>query len=87
MWISIVITVFLRVPIAYGLAYLTRSELYPTGRLRINFLFPTSFLDTGRCDHYYLLPKRKMAETQSCYLELAAIRSSANRSAALFVEI
>ena len=32
MWISLITTVGLRVPIAYGLAYLTRSELYPTGR-------------------------------------------------------
>lgn len=38
MWISIVITVFLRVPIAYGLAYLTRSELYPTGRPESTFI-------------------------------------------------
>lgn len=32
MWISLITTVVLRVPVAYGLAYLTRSELYPTGR-------------------------------------------------------
>lgn len=32
MWISLVTVVLLRVPTAYGLAYLTRSELYPTGR-------------------------------------------------------
>jgi len=32
MWISIFTTIGLRVPIAYGIAYLTRSELYPTGR-------------------------------------------------------
>lgn len=32
MWISLVTTVFVRVPIAYGIAYLTRSEAYPTGR-------------------------------------------------------
>ncbi|HHT68016.1 MAG TPA: MATE family efflux transporter, partial [Firmicutes bacterium] len=32
MWISLITTVGLRVPVAYGLAYLTRSELYPTGR-------------------------------------------------------
>lgn len=32
MWISLITTVFLRVPTAYGIAYLTRSELYPTGR-------------------------------------------------------
>lgn len=32
MWISIVMTIFLRVPIAYGLVYLTRSEQFPGGR-------------------------------------------------------
>lgn len=32
MWISIVSTILLRVPIAYGLAYLTRSPQYPIGR-------------------------------------------------------
>ena len=32
MWISIISTVIIRVPLAYGLAYVTRSPLYPTGR-------------------------------------------------------
>ncbi|HZK00812.1 MAG TPA: MATE family efflux transporter [Tissierellaceae bacterium] len=32
MWISLITTVLIRVPIAYGIAYLTRSEAYPTGR-------------------------------------------------------
>mgnify|MGYP002512746529 FL=1 len=32
MWISIVMTIFLRVPIAYGLIYLTKSAQYPGGR-------------------------------------------------------
>lgn len=32
MWISLINTVGLRVPLAYGLAYLTRSDAYPTGR-------------------------------------------------------
>ena len=32
MWISLITTIIVRVPIAYGLAYLTRSEAYPTGR-------------------------------------------------------
>ena len=32
MWISLFTTVLLRIPIAYGLAYLTRSEAYPNGR-------------------------------------------------------
>lgn len=32
MWISLITTVLLRVPVAYGIAYFTRSENYPTGR-------------------------------------------------------
>lgn len=32
MWISLITTVFLRVPIAYGIAYFTRCKAYPTGR-------------------------------------------------------
>ena len=32
MWISIVMTIFLRVPIAYGLVYLTKSTDFPGGR-------------------------------------------------------
>lgn len=32
MWISLITTVVIRVPVAYGIAYLTRSESYPTGR-------------------------------------------------------
>lgn len=32
MWISIVMTIFLRVPIAYGLVYLTKSAEFPGGR-------------------------------------------------------
>jgi len=32
MWLSLITTIFLRVPIAYGLAYLTRSSQYPNGR-------------------------------------------------------
>lgn len=32
MWISIIMTIIIRVPIAYGLAYLTRSPELPQGR-------------------------------------------------------
>lgn len=38
MWISLITVVFLRVPIAYGIAYFTRSELYPTGRPESTFI-------------------------------------------------
>ena len=32
MWVSVISTILLRVPVAYGLAYLTRSAQYPHGR-------------------------------------------------------
>lgn len=38
MWISIITTVVLRVPVAYGIAYLTRSAAYPTGRPESTFI-------------------------------------------------
>jgi putative MATE family efflux protein len=38
MWISLITTVFLRVPVAYGIAFFTRSELYPTGRPESTFI-------------------------------------------------
>ena len=38
MWISLFTTVILRVPVAYGLAYLTRSTAYPTGRPESTFI-------------------------------------------------
>lgn len=38
MWISLITTVAIRVPVAYGLAYLTRSEAYPVGRCESVFI-------------------------------------------------
>lgn len=38
MWISLINTVILRVPVAYSIAYLTRSEAYPTGRPESTFI-------------------------------------------------
>lgn len=38
MWISLITTVVLRVPVAYGIAYLTRSAAYPTGRPESTFI-------------------------------------------------
>lgn len=32
MYVSIVTTVIIRIPVAYGIAYMTRSEFYPVGR-------------------------------------------------------
>ncbi len=38
MWISLINTIVIRVPIAYSIAYLTRSEAYPTGRPESTFV-------------------------------------------------
>lgn len=38
MWISLISVVLLRVPLAYGIAYFTRSEFYPTGRPESTFI-------------------------------------------------
>ena len=38
MWISLITTIVLRVPIAYTIAYFTRSAAYPTGRPEATFV-------------------------------------------------
>lgn len=38
MWISLITTVAIRVPVAYGIAYLTRSQQYPGGRCESIFI-------------------------------------------------
>jgi len=38
MWVSLINVIFIRVPIAYGIAYLTRSDMYPTGRPESTFI-------------------------------------------------
>lgn len=38
MWISLITTIILRIPIAYSIAYFTRSAAYPTGRPEATFI-------------------------------------------------
>ena len=38
MWISLITTVALRVPLAYGISYLTRTPELPTGRSECIFI-------------------------------------------------
>lgn len=38
MWISIIMTIVIRVPLAYGLVYLTKSAAYPKGRQECIFI-------------------------------------------------
>lgn len=38
MWVSLINVVIIRVPVAYSIAYLTRSDAYPTGRPESTFI-------------------------------------------------
>ncbi len=38
MWVSLINVIAIRVPVAYSIAYLTRSEVYPTGRPESTFI-------------------------------------------------
>ena len=38
MWISLIMTIIIRVPLAYGLVYLTRSAQFPQGRKECIFI-------------------------------------------------
>lgn len=38
MWISVFTTIVVRIPVAYGIAYLTRSPEYPIGRQECIFI-------------------------------------------------
>jgi len=38
MWVSLINVIIIRVPVAYGIAYLSRSDMYPTGRPESTFI-------------------------------------------------
>ena len=59
MWVSLFVTVVVRIPIAYGIAWLTRSAQYPNGRCEsvyISLLFAWSM---GAVITYFLYRKGK----------------------------
>jgi putative MATE family efflux protein len=57
MWISIISTVVIRVPLAYTLAYLTRSPEYPTGRPESTFVSLLVAWTLGAIINYTLFRK------------------------------
>ncbi len=57
MWISLFTLVVLRVPIAYGTAYLTRSPLYPTGRPESTFVSLLASWTLGAVITYFYYQK------------------------------
>ncbi len=59
MWISIITTVILRVPIAYGIAYLTRDRGF-SGRFPVQLVcFPVNFLGNGSRIDCFLFKRGK----------------------------
>lgn len=54
MWISIVTTIFIRVPVAYGIAFLTRSEAFP-GKTGVHLHLPVVLLGNRGGDYVLLL--------------------------------
>ncbi|NLC63109.1 MAG: MATE family efflux transporter [Thermoanaerobacterales bacterium] len=62
MWLSLIITVFLRVPFAYGIAFFTRSAQYPNGRPESIFVSLLIAWVTGAMITYFFYKKGKWKE-------------------------
>lgn len=62
MWISLFTTICLRVPVAYGLAYLTRSEEWPNGRPEALFLSLMITWTLGAVISYFVFRRGKWRE-------------------------
>ena len=65
MWISMVTTVAIRVPLAYGIAWATRTPELPQGRVSVHLDLPVDLLGAGSGAHRLLLPPGKMEEENS----------------------
>ncbi len=59
MWISIATTIFIRVPIAYGIAFLTRTPEFPNGRQECIFISLLSSWLIGAAITYFFYKKGK----------------------------
>lgn len=62
MWISIVTTIFIRVPVAYGIAWLTRSAEYPGGRQECIFISLLSSWVCGALITFFFYKRGKWKE-------------------------
>jgi len=63
MWVSLINVIFIRVPIAYGIAYLTRSDMYPTGRPESTFISLLVSWTIGAIIATFFYKKGKWRET------------------------
>ena len=62
MWISIVTTIFIRVPVAYGIAWMTRSADYPGGRQECIFISLLSSWVCGALITFFFYKKGQWKE-------------------------
>ncbi|MCI8543342.1 MAG: MATE family efflux transporter [Lachnospiraceae bacterium] len=62
MWISIVTTIFIRVPVAYGIAFLTRSAQFPGGRQECIFISLLSSWVAGALITFFFYKRGKWKE-------------------------
>lgn len=62
MWISLVTTIVVRVPLAYGLAYFTRSTEFPNGRQESIFISLLISWLIGACTTAFFYRRRKWGE-------------------------
>ena len=60
MWISLVTTILVRVPLAYGLVYLSRSAQYPQGRKECIFVSLLIFFLNHHFFVFAVLPKQQL---------------------------
>ena len=62
MWISIATTIFIRVPVAYGIAFLTRSAQFPGGRQECIFISLLSSWVAGALITFFFYKRGKWKE-------------------------
>ena len=62
MWISIATTIFIRVPVAYGIAFLTRSAEFPGGRQECIFISLLSSWVAGAVITFFFYKRGKWKE-------------------------
>ena len=79
MWISIISTIVLRVPIAYGLAYLTRAADYPQGHPRALFFSQLISWTLGAVMSAIMYARGKWKTRMIASAELAQAQAAQNK--------
>jgi len=76
MWLSFITTIIIRIPIAYGLAYLTRSEQFPDGSPAALFTSLLLAWCSGAVLHYFFFRRGKWRKTADEAIKRAQAKSA-----------